>query len=58
MGTRSFFPGGKGPRGVKLTTHLHSAPRSRMHGTILPLPQYTFMAWCPVKAQGQLYFYL
>jgi hypothetical protein len=22
------------------------------------IPQYAFMAWCSVKAQGQLYFYL
>jgi hypothetical protein len=30
-----------------------------MNGTIHPLPQYAFMAWCLVKAQGQLYlFYL
>jgi hypothetical protein len=28
-----------------------------MHGAIPPLPQYAFMAWCSVKAQGQLYFY-
>jgi hypothetical protein len=26
-----------------------------MSGAVLPLPQYTFMAWCLVKAQGQLY---
>jgi hypothetical protein len=28
-----------------------------MRGAIPPLPQYVFMAWCPVKkkAQGQLY---
>jgi len=25
-------------------------------GAIHPLPQYAFMAWCLVKAQGQLYF--
>jgi hypothetical protein len=25
---------------------------------IPPLPQYAFMAWCSVKAQGQLYLYL
>jgi hypothetical protein len=25
---------------------------------IHPLPQYAFMAWCLVKAQGQLYLYL
>jgi hypothetical protein len=29
-----------------------------MRGAIPPLPQYTFMALCSVKAQGQLYFYL
>jgi hypothetical protein len=29
-----------------------------MSGAIPPLPQYAFMAWCSVKAQGQLYFYL
>jgi len=27
----------------------------RMHGAIPPFPQYAFMAWCSVKAQGQLY---
>jgi hypothetical protein len=26
-----------------------------MSGAIPPLPQYAFMAWCSVKAQGQLY---
>jgi hypothetical protein len=40
--------------GMKLTIHLHLVPRSRMLGAIPPLPQYAFMAWCPVKAQGQL----
>jgi hypothetical protein len=29
-----------------------------MGGAILPLLQYPFMAWCSVKAQGQIYFYL
>jgi hypothetical protein len=29
-----------------------------MSGAIPPLPQYPFMAWCSVKAQGQLYLYL
>jgi hypothetical protein len=29
-----------------------------MCGATPPLPQYTFMAWCSVKAQGQLYLYL
>jgi hypothetical protein len=26
-----------------------------MNGAIPPLPQYAFMAWCSVKALGQLY---
>jgi hypothetical protein len=42
---------------VKLTTHFHLVPRSRICGTIPPLPQYAFIAWCLVKAQG-LYLYL
>jgi len=29
-----------------------------MRGAIPQLPQYTFMAWCLVKAQGYLYLYL
>jgi hypothetical protein len=28
-----------------------------MCGAIPPLPRYAFMAWCSVKAQGQLYLY-
>jgi hypothetical protein len=36
-------------RGVKLTTHLHLVPRSRMLGTMHPLPQYALMAQCSVK---------
>jgi len=27
-------------------------------GVTPPLPQYAFMEWCSVKAQGQLYLYL
>jgi hypothetical protein len=49
------FPGGKATGGVKLTAHLHPVSRSRMRGTIPLLPQYAFVAWCSVKAQGQLY---
>jgi hypothetical protein len=26
-----------------------------MSGAIPPFPQYAFMVWCLVKAQGQLY---
>jgi hypothetical protein len=29
-----------------------------MREAIPPLPQYAFMAWCPVKAQGYLYIFL
>jgi len=29
-----------------------------MRVAIPQLPQYSFMAWCLVKAQGQLYIYL
>jgi hypothetical protein len=29
-----------------------------MSGSIHPFPQYAFMAWCSVKAQGQLYLNL
>jgi hypothetical protein len=29
-----------------------------MRGAVPPLPQYAFMAWCSVKAQGQLYLLL
>jgi hypothetical protein len=46
---------------VKLTTHLHLALMSRMHGAIHPLPKYAFMAWCSVKHRDSfnlVYFYL
>jgi hypothetical protein len=49
---------GQGGRGVKLATHLYLVLRSRMLGATPPLPQYASMAWCSVKAQGQLYLYL
>jgi hypothetical protein len=29
-----------------------------MRGAIYPLHHYAFMAWCSLKAQGQLYLYL
>jgi hypothetical protein len=29
-----------------------------MRRAIPPIPQYAFMAWCSVEAQGQLYFML
>jgi hypothetical protein len=30
-------------------------PSSRTLEAVPPLPQHAFMAWCSVKAQGQLY---
>jgi len=42
----------------------HEADRSppsaevKESGAIPPRPLYAFMAWCSVKAQGQLYLYL
>jgi len=38
--------------------HLHLVPRSRIRGPVHPLPQYSFMARCLVKAQEELYLYL
>jgi hypothetical protein len=35
---RGLFPRGWGGRGVKLTTYLHLVPRSRIRGSIYPLP--------------------
>jgi hypothetical protein len=43
-------------RGVKLTTHLHLVPRSRMRGAIPPLPLYVFMAWYLVKHRDSFTF--
>jgi hypothetical protein len=40
----------------------HSSPPSaevkNVWSSVPPLSQYPFMAWCSVKAQGQLYLYL
>jgi hypothetical protein len=33
--------------------------RSRLHGAILPLSQYAFMAWCSVKGKSKgIYIYI
>jgi hypothetical protein len=55
-GPPSFLSGGALPLGVKwpavkLTSHLHIMPRSRMHGVILPVSQFAFMAWCSAKVK-------
>jgi hypothetical protein len=49
VGTRGSFPGGLSGRGVKLTTHIHLVPKSRMRGAVPPLSRYAFVAWCSVK---------
>jgi hypothetical protein len=36
--------------GVKLTTHLHLIPSSRLRGAIPPFSQYAFVAWCSGKS--------
>jgi hypothetical protein len=42
---------------VKLTAHFHLVQRSKNACSYTSTPQYAFMAWCSVKAQGQLYLY-
>jgi hypothetical protein len=37
---------------MKLTTHLHLVPKSRMCVAVSPLPQYIFMARCSVKKEA------
>jgi hypothetical protein len=39
-----------------MTTQLHLAPRLRMRGTIPPLPQHVFVAWCIVKHRDNFTF--
>jgi hypothetical protein len=39
-----------------LTTHLHLVLKSRMCGTVTPLPQYVFMAWCLVTYRDNFTF--
>jgi hypothetical protein len=40
---------------VKLVTHLHLVPRSKKEWSYTSIPLYASVAWCSVKAQGQLY---
>jgi hypothetical protein len=42
---------------MKLTTHFHLVLRSKNTWSYASIPQYTFMAWFSVKAEGQLYLY-
>jgi len=43
---------------MKLTTHLHLVPSSRMHRAIPPFPQYVFMTWCLAKHRDNFTVYL
>jgi hypothetical protein len=52
MGIRGPFPGRKAD---------HSPPPSaevKNAWSYTSTPQYAFMAWCSIKAQGQLYLYV
>jgi hypothetical protein len=44
MGTRVSFPGGKSGRGVKLTTHLHLVPRSKI--------EWSYNSTPPIRLHG------
>jgi Na+-transporting methylmalonyl-CoA/oxaloacetate decarboxylase gamma subunit len=54
MGTRGSFSGGKAAGAWSWPLTSISCRGQRMSGAVPPLPQYAFMAWCSVKAQGQL----
>jgi hypothetical protein len=51
---RGLFPRGYSGRGIKLTTHLHLAPRLIMRGAV-PLLPHVFMAWYLVKHKESFY---
>jgi hypothetical protein len=53
---QGLLPWGWSSQVVKLTTHLHLVPRSSIHGTTPPLPQYVFMAWRLVKHRDNFTF--
>jgi len=51
IGTRGSFPGGKADHSPPSRTKVKNA------WSYTSAPQYTFLAWCSVKAQGQLYLF-
>jgi hypothetical protein len=56
MGTRSSFPGARAAE----RESDHSPPSSaevKNAWSFISTPQYAFMMWSPVKAQGHLYLY-
>jgi hypothetical protein len=55
IGTRGFFPGGKRPaRKADQSPPSSSEVKNAWNYTFTP--QYAFVAWWSVKAEGQLYF--
>jgi hypothetical protein len=58
LGTRGSFPGVKRPGRQAEHSPPSTAEVKNVCGVIPPLPQYAFMEWCSVKAQGRLYIYL
>jgi hypothetical protein len=52
MGSRRSSPGGKAVGAWSWPLTSIWCRGQRMRGAISPLPQYTFMMWCPIKAQG------
>jgi hypothetical protein len=56
MGTRVSFPGGKAAGAWSWPLTSIWCRDQTMSGTIPSLSQYAFMAWCLVKAQGQLFY--
>jgi hypothetical protein len=57
MGNRVSFPGLKRP-GREADHSLLSSAEVKNVWKYTSTPQYAFVAWCSVKAQGQLYLYL
>jgi hypothetical protein len=58
MGTRGSFPRGKAAGALSWPLASIYCRAHWTNGAIPPLPQCAFMAWCSVKAQGQLYVFL
>jgi len=56
-GYQGLFPWGWSSGRVKLTTHLHLVPRSRLRVNVPPLPQYVFMVWYLIKHRENLTFF-